>query len=179
MINGPRRSRIGPKLTEIRASKVGKTRKTYGVSWTQADADAATPFARGGGDCGGAGQQGLCVQGTFIYSDNHLGLLLAPYAYQRVHDRRFHVVFGEGRADASPGCPVTDASLVVDRHDFKHEMPVIADFVDAMHAAAATGDYSAINARNGAEKKKRRAESHIFSEPPELAHVEVCSGLLP
>ena len=35
MINGPRRSRIGPKLTEIRASKVGKTRKTYGVSWTQ------------------------------------------------------------------------------------------------------------------------------------------------
>ena len=30
MINGPRRSRIGPKLTEIRASKVGKTRKTPG-----------------------------------------------------------------------------------------------------------------------------------------------------
>ena len=36
MINGPRRSRIGPKLTEIRASKVEKKkRKTYGVSWTQ------------------------------------------------------------------------------------------------------------------------------------------------
>ena len=36
MINGPRRSRIGPKLTEIRASKVGKKkRKTYGVSWKQ------------------------------------------------------------------------------------------------------------------------------------------------
>ena len=30
MINGPRRSRIGPKLTEIRASKVEKTRKTPG-----------------------------------------------------------------------------------------------------------------------------------------------------
>ena len=30
MINGPRRSRIDPKLTEIRASKVGKPRKTPG-----------------------------------------------------------------------------------------------------------------------------------------------------
>jgi hypothetical protein len=30
MINGPRRSRIGPKLTEIRASKVEKNRKTPG-----------------------------------------------------------------------------------------------------------------------------------------------------
>ena len=30
MINSPRRSRIGPKLTEIRVSKVGKTRKTPG-----------------------------------------------------------------------------------------------------------------------------------------------------
>ena len=32
MINGLRSSRIGPKLTEIRASKVKKKRKTYGVS---------------------------------------------------------------------------------------------------------------------------------------------------
>ena len=34
MINGPRRSRIGPKLTEIRASKVEKKRKNPGVSRT-------------------------------------------------------------------------------------------------------------------------------------------------
>ena len=37
--------------------------------------------------------QGQCVKGTYVMADNHLGLLLAPYAYQRVHDRRFHVAF--------------------------------------------------------------------------------------
>ena len=43
MINGPRRSRIGPKLTEIEASKVGKTRKTPGFPGHRYLGDAATP----------------------------------------------------------------------------------------------------------------------------------------
>ena len=44
MIDGPRTSRIGPKLTEIGASKVENPRNTCGVSRTQAnDPDAAVP----------------------------------------------------------------------------------------------------------------------------------------
>lgn len=45
--------------------------------------------------------QGTCVKDTFIFEDNHLGLLLAPFKYQAVNDRRFHVLFGpseRGRA---------------------------------------------------------------------------------
>ena len=100
-------------------------------------------------DCHAANlTQGQCVKGTYVMADNHLGLLLAPYAYQRVHDRRFHVAFASvasPRKDATPGRPVSAESRLVDRHDLKYDMPSIAEFLDAVHAAAGSGNYDAVN----------------------------------
>ena len=86
--------------------------------------------------------QGVCLKRVWIYEDNLLGMLLTPYKYQLVHDKRFHVVPGppSDRNDGAPGIPPSRTSLLVDRHDFKHAMGVV-DFLEAMHAAALTGNY--------------------------------------
>ena len=108
--------------------------------------------------------QGQCVKGTYVMADNHLGLLLAPYAYQRVHDRRFHVAFASvasPRQDATPGRPVSAESRLVDRHDLKYDMPSIAEFLDAVHAAAGSGNYDAVNVGAGGPCAQERV--HCFA----------------
>ena len=87
-------------------------------------------------------EQGVCLKRVWIYEDNLLGMLLTPYKYQLVHDKRFHVVPGppSDRYDGAPGIPPSPTSLLVDRHDFKHAMGVV-DFLEAMHGAAQTGNY--------------------------------------
>ena len=82
-------------------------------------------------------EQGVCLKRVWIYEDNLLGMLLAPFKYQLVHDKRFHVVPGppSDRYDGAPGIPPSPTSLLVDRHDFKHAMGVV-DFLEATHAAA-------------------------------------------
>ncbi len=116
-------------------------------------------------DCHAANlTQGQCVKGTYVMADNHLGLLLAPYAYQRVHDRRFHVAFASvasPRQDATPGRPVSAESRLVDRHDLKYDMPSIAEFLDAVHAAAGSGNYDAVNVGAGGPCAQERV--HCFA----------------
>lgn len=86
--------------------------------------------------------QGVCLKRTFIYEDNLLGILLTPFRYQLVHDKRFHVVPGliTDRVDGAPGIPPSAASLLVDRHDFKQAMG-ITEFLQATHDAALDGNY--------------------------------------
>ena len=46
---------------------------------------------------------------------------------------------------SSPRPPVSAESRLVDRHDLKYDMPSIAKFLDAVHAAAGSGNYDAVN----------------------------------
>ena len=105
-------------------------------------------------------RQGACVKGAWINADNLLGLVLAPLDFQVVHDRRFHVVFpgDRRRNDRTPAWPVSNTSLVVDRHDLKEFIATPA-FLHAMHTAARTQEYDALNLLPGcsAARGLRRA----------------------
>ena len=115
-----------------------------------AAAHAVAPLDFGDDSCVDGGQAS-CVKGVAVYGDNFVGLLLAPIAHQRVHDRRFHALVGgtdDDRGDHVPAYPASPASLVVDRHDLKKHIGAAA-FLDAVHLAATTADYDAVNALIG------------------------------
>ncbi|KAJ8599337.1 hypothetical protein CTAYLR_005332 [Chrysophaeum taylorii] len=87
---------------------------------------------------------GGCLKDRRVIDDVFFGLVILPYAYQRVHDRRFHVLVGlDHRSDHTPAYPVSDTSIVVDLHglDKAAQNLDVSTFFDAMHRR----DYDRLN----------------------------------